>query len=198
MSSTMITYLSRNNIRQSLFKLAPYCKYLVFYNCSQFEKQICAVNLFKIFPQHLFLSNYFCDYPIFQWANLSLSEKGASSQRLTTFVIEKYEQFPALIMKEAVKSLQIIQCITSTHIFKNVFFLGANLLAFFVVFQGSTVFLFAPYQNELFYFYNFVFTIGPHIYQLAKRPDPFIEGDLCKYELLNIDMSTTMRWWPSA
>lgn len=32
----MITYLSRRSIRQSLFKLAAYCKYIVFFNCSQF------------------------------------------------------------------------------------------------------------------------------------------------------------------
>ncbi len=87
----MITYLSRRNIRNSLLKLAPYCKYIVFYNCSQFEKQICAVNLFKIFQNHLYLSNYLCDYPIFQWADLSISEAGSSSQRLTTFVISKYD-----------------------------------------------------------------------------------------------------------
>lgn len=36
LSSTMITYLSRRNIRKSLSKLARYCKYIVFYNCSQF------------------------------------------------------------------------------------------------------------------------------------------------------------------
>lgn len=50
-------------------------------------------------------------------------------------------------MNEAVKSLQIIQCITSAHIFKNMFFLGANLLAFFVIFQGSTVNIFESYQG---------------------------------------------------
>lgn len=107
-NSTMITYLSRRNIRKSLFKLAPYCKYIVFYNCSQFEKQICAVNLFKIFPQHLFLSNYVCDYSIFQWANLSMCETGASSQRFTTFTIARYDQLTGQVLTEAVKSLQIV------------------------------------------------------------------------------------------
>lgn len=36
LNSTMITYLSRKTIRQSFLKLTPYCKYILFYNCSQF------------------------------------------------------------------------------------------------------------------------------------------------------------------
>ena len=36
LNSNMITYLSRKVIRKSLFKLAVYCKYIVFYSCSQY------------------------------------------------------------------------------------------------------------------------------------------------------------------
>ena len=36
LDSNMITYLSRRNIRKSLFKLASDCKYVVFYNCSEY------------------------------------------------------------------------------------------------------------------------------------------------------------------
>jgi hypothetical protein len=36
LSSSMITYLSRKNIRKSIFKLSVYCKYIVFYSCSQY------------------------------------------------------------------------------------------------------------------------------------------------------------------
>jgi hypothetical protein len=35
-NSSMITYLSRKNIRKSIFRLSPYCKYIVFYSCSQY------------------------------------------------------------------------------------------------------------------------------------------------------------------
>jgi len=79
LNSTMITYLSRKHIRDSFLKLTPYCKFITFYNCSQFEKQICAASLFKIYPRHIFLSNYICDYSIFQWTHLSIAEEGASS-----------------------------------------------------------------------------------------------------------------------
>lgn len=72
LNSSMITYLSRKNIRRSLFKLSVYCKYIVFYSCSQYEKQISAVSLFKIFPDHIFLSNYICDLNILQYSNLSI------------------------------------------------------------------------------------------------------------------------------
>ena len=141
------------------------------------------MNVFKIFPQHLFLSNYVCDYSIFQWANLSMCETGASSERFTTFVIPKYDHIMGLILNEAVKSLQIVLCITNTHIFKNTYLLGSNLIAYLLVFQGRLVQISAVYLAELFLFYNFVFTIGPVIYLFLARPDLFIEGDLCRYSL---------------
>jgi hypothetical protein len=116
------------------------------------------------------MSNYLCDRAVFQWANLSMCERGASSASLTTFVISKYEQLPGVVMLEAAKSLQIIQAITSAHIFKNMFFLGAALVSFLLVFQGASVTLMQPYLEQLFYFYNILFTLTPHIYHLVKRP----------------------------
>jgi hypothetical protein len=190
LSSTMITYLSRGNIRKSLSKLAKYCKYIVFYNCSQFEKQICAANIFKIFENHLFLSNYQCDYSIFQWANLSISEVGATSQRLTTFVVHKYDTLPNLLLTEAFLSLQVVQCIASTHIFKNTFFLGGNLMAFLLVFQGGSTNLTDPYLTQHLYFYNFLFTIAPHIYHFIVRTEHFIERDVGKYSFRYTGTST--------
>lgn len=38
LDANMITYLSRRLIRASLKRMADYCKYIVFYNCSQYEK----------------------------------------------------------------------------------------------------------------------------------------------------------------
>ena len=169
LSSTMITYLSRRNIRKSLYKLAKYCKYIVFYNCSQFEKQICTVNLFKIFQNHLYISNYLCDHNIFQWANLSICQHGATSEQLTTFAITKYDKLPDLILNHAFLSLQVVQSIASNHIFKNQFLLGSNLVAFFLVFQGGSTNLLSPYLSEMFYFYNFIFTIFPLLYQFIIR-----------------------------
>lgn len=93
------------------------------------------------------MSNYVCDYSIFQWANLSMCEAGASSERFTTFVISKYEHIMGLILTEAAKSLQMVLCITNTHIFKNVYLLGANLIAYLLIFQGSLVQLSAVYMG---------------------------------------------------
>lgn len=36
LNSSMITHLSRRNIRRSLWRLSDFCKYIIFYNCSQF------------------------------------------------------------------------------------------------------------------------------------------------------------------
>lgn len=54
------------------------------------------------------------------------------------------------------------------------FFLGANLIAFFLVFQGNTALLADAYLGQVLFFYNFIFTIGPHIYNFIARPDLFI------------------------
>lgn len=35
-NSSMTAYLSRKSMRKAIFKLAAYCKYLVFYDCSQY------------------------------------------------------------------------------------------------------------------------------------------------------------------
>jgi hypothetical protein len=177
----MITYLSRRAIRNALLKLTPYCKYVLFYNCSQFEKQICAASLFKIFPRHLLLSNYLCDYSIFQWSNLSVAEQGASSQMLTTFTVMRYDHLRRLIMEEAVKSAQIVHSIIHSHIFKNQFLLGANLLAFFLVFRGNTVNIVITYLEQIFIFYNLIFTLAPAFYAIIKRPELYIEDGLHRY-----------------
>ena len=36
LSSNMVPYLSRKSIRRALTRLSRYCKYIVFYNCTQF------------------------------------------------------------------------------------------------------------------------------------------------------------------
>lgn len=68
------------------------------------------------------------------------------------------------------KSVQIAQIIINSHIFKNQFFLGANLVAFYLVFQGSTTNLLMNYLGQTMFFYNFLFTLGPIFYLIFKRP----------------------------
>jgi hypothetical protein len=38
LNSSMITHLSRHNVRKSLCLLTELCRYVVFYGCSQYEK----------------------------------------------------------------------------------------------------------------------------------------------------------------
>ncbi len=72
LSSNMITYLDRKFIRKSLQNLAEYSKYVLFYNCSQYEKELCVASIFRTFPYHIYLSNYSCDNTVFQRSNLSV------------------------------------------------------------------------------------------------------------------------------
>ena len=78
------------------------------------------------------------------------------------------------------KSVQIAQIIINSHIFKNQFLLGANLVAFYLVFRGTTINLLMGYLSQVFFFFNFVFTLGPIFYLLLKRPEIFIEEDMQK------------------
>lgn len=43
------------------------------------------------------MSNYICDYNIFQWCNISICEKGASSEMLATAVVNRFKDMKALI-----------------------------------------------------------------------------------------------------
>ena len=61
------------------------------------------------------------------------------------------------------------------------FFLGAAIISFVLVFRGGSVILMQPYLEQLFFFFNFIFTLAPHIYHLVKRPDLFPEADPLRY-----------------
>jgi hypothetical protein len=89
---------------------------------------------------------------------------------LVTFVVPKFESLKRLVMEEAMKSVQIAQIIINSHILKNQFLLGANLVVFYLVFQGSTTNLLMNYIGQTMFFYNFVFTLGPIFYLIIQRP----------------------------
>jgi hypothetical protein len=181
LNSSMITYLSRKNIRKSLFKLSVYCKYIVFYGCSQYEKQISAVSLFKIFPDHIFLSNYSCDFDILQYSSLSICERNSSSEMLTTIVVGKYKHLEAIIFEEAIKSIQIIYCLINSCTFKNQLFLTSSIVAFLCVYRGGSTEMGISYVSEIYFFYNFVFTILPILVMIIRRPGLYIDEDVRQY-----------------
>ena len=115
------------------------------------------------------MSNYQCDRNIFQWANLSISERGSTSERLSTFTISKYEKLQGIILTHAFFSLQVVNCIVSNHIFRNMFLLGGDLMCFYLVFRGGFISLMDSYLVEIFYFYNFIFPVAPLIYQFMSK-----------------------------
>lgn len=180
-NSSMITYLSRKNIRKSIFKLSAYCKYIVFYGCSQYEKQIAAVNLFKIFPDHIYLTNYICDFNILQYSNLSICERGSSAEMLTNIVINSYNNLEGIIFKEAIKSIQIMYCIINSCVFKNQLLIVSHISCFLLVYRGSSIELGVSFVSEVYFFYNFVFTAIPIVFMIIKRPALYIDEDVRQY-----------------
>lgn len=180
-NSSMITYLSRRSIRRAIFKLSAYCKYMVFYGCSQYEKQISCINLFKIFPDHIFLSNYVCDSSILQYSHLSVSEAKASSAMLTHIVVGRFAQLEDIIFGEAIKSVQIVYCIINSCVFKNQLLLASHIACFLLVYQGGSTELGVSFVSEIYFFYNLVFTVLPIAYMILRRPDIYIDQDIKQY-----------------
>ena len=85
-----------------------------------------------------------------------------------------------IILSHAHLSFQTVQSIICSHVFKNQFFLGAILMAFYLVFRGGFSNLMDSYIVEIFYFYNFLFTLAPLVYQFAVRNKQFVEKDAGK------------------
>ena len=180
-SSSMVTHLSRTSLRKDLKTLAKFCKYIVFYGCSEYEKQVCAVSIFRIFPNHVFFSNHSCDSSIFAYSNFSLTEKGRSSEMLATATMEKFSDFTEIALTEAVRSIQIINGIIHTHTFKNQVLIIGNALLFLLTYRGHHGFIGVSYLTELFFVYNFVCTSFPIVYIMVKRPTLYPHGHTKRY-----------------
>lgn len=100
---------------------------------------------------------------------------------LTTIVINKFKNLEAIIFKEAIKSIQIMYCIINSCTFKNQFFLTSNIITFLLVYRGSTIQMGISYVSEIFFFYNFVFTIIPIVFMIIQRPAIYIDEDVKQY-----------------
>lgn len=100
---------------------------------------------------------------------------------LTTIVINKFKNLETIIFKEAIKSIQIMYCIINSCTFKNQFFLTSNIITFLFVYRGSTIQMGISYVSEIFFFYNFVFTIIPIVFMIIQRPDIYIDEDVKQY-----------------
>lgn len=172
-------------MRGHLRKMVAYCKYTVFYECSQYEKEMCAVNLFKIFPGHIYLSNYACDANIFKWSNLSVCERDASSQHLTTAVLNKYIDLQELALREAIRAIQLTQAILDTHVFKNGLFLACQITAFFLIFRGGSIDLNSNYVPTIYMVYNIFFTSLPVIFRIFYASDIYVDPTKVAYIRVN-------------
>ena len=49
------------------------------------------------------------------------------------------------------------------------FLMGGDLMAFYLVFRGGFISLMDSYLVEIFYFYNFLFTLAPLLYQFNTK-----------------------------
>lgn len=100
---------------------------------------------------------------------------------LTSIVINKFKNLETIIFKEAIKSIQIMYCIINSCTFKNQFFLTSNIITFLFVYRGSTIQMGISYVSEIFFFYNFVFTIIPIVFMIIQRPAIYIDEDVRQY-----------------
>jgi hypothetical protein len=60
------------------------------------------MNLFEIFPLNIYMSNYLCDLQLIEKSNLSVCEKGASTEPYVTLVVKTYKDLQYFILSEAV------------------------------------------------------------------------------------------------
>ena len=68
----------------------------------------------------------------------------------------------------------MVSSLVSNHIFRNMFLLGADLMAFYLVFRGGYISLMDSYIVEIFYFYNFLFTVLPLAYLFMVKQELYI------------------------
>lgn len=104
---------------------------------------------------------------------------------LATAVVNRFKDMKALIFNQAIKSIQIINCIINSHTFKNQLLIISHITAFFLVYRGSIIDLGISYISELYFYYNFVFTIIPIITMIVRRTEVYIDEDLTQY--LNVN-----------
>jgi hypothetical protein len=57
----------------------------------------------------------------------------------------------------------------------------SRVVAFFLVYQGNSIDMGINYISELYFFYNFVFTVLPIMFMIIKRPGVYIDEDVIQY-----------------
>ena len=65
--------------------------------------------------------------------------------------------------------MQVVNSIVTNHVFRNMFLMGGDLMAFYLVFRGGFISLMDSYLVEIFYFYNFLFSLAPLLYQFNTK-----------------------------
>ena len=170
LDASLIGYLGRTSIRELLKKISKRCTFMIIFKCSQFQKELCAANIVKIFPDHIFLSNFAVDQQIFKMANLSVSIKSHSGAHLATATVKSYEALQQFISVESVKSIEITTLIIKNHIFKNQCLTWSLFTALVLVYQGGYYVVGMEYSTFMFFLFNMGFTSFPLVFYLIFRP----------------------------
>lgn len=171
LDASLVGYLGRFSIRELLRQISKMTTFIVFFNCSQFQKELCAASIFKIFPEHIFLSNFAVDHHIFRMSNLSIAIAGRSGGHLATATAETYKSLRKFISVESVKSIEITTIIIKTHIFKNQCLIWSLFTALILVYQGRYYEVGHEYSTYMFFLFNIGFTSFPMFYYLIARPN---------------------------
>ena len=97
LDASLTGYLGRLSIQSLIQQIAKSTIYIIFFNCSQFQKELCSASIFKIFPEHIFVSNFAIDENIFRMSNLSICIAGNSAAHLATATVSDYSKLKKFI-----------------------------------------------------------------------------------------------------